>query len=144
MSGTNWNWVQRKQPRRWLQPSQPSRLWDQMAKMLFASQLPTIGPGAGTTMACQLALPFRTTEALDQGALLYMCLLCFCEYCFCSVLCICLWVLLLLCFMYMLVCKFVCIASALICMYACMLGVYAGVGRGVFCWGAFFSSFKIC
>ena len=31
--------------------------------------------------------------------------------------------------MYMLVRKFVCIASALICMYACMLGVYAGVGR---------------
>ena len=105
--------------------------------------MPTIGPGAGMTIACQLALPFRTTEALDQGALLYMCLLCFCEYCFCSVLCICLWVLLLLCFMYMLVCKFVCIASALICMYACMLGVYAGVGRGVFCWGAFFSSYSI-
>ena len=41
----------------------------------------------------------------------------------------------------MLVYKFVCIASALICMYACMLGVYAGVGRGVFCWGAFFSSY---
>ena len=42
--------------------------------------------------------------------------------------------------MYMLVCKFVCIASALICMYACMLGAYAGVGRGVFCWGATVSS----
>ena len=42
--------------------------------------------------------------------------------------------------MYMLVCKFVCIASALICMYACMLGVYAGVGWRGLCWGAFFSS----
>ena len=43
--------------------------------------------------------------------------------------------------MYMLVCMLVCIASALVYVDACMLGVYAGVGRGVFCWGAFFSSY---
>ena len=52
----------------------------------------------------------------------------FCEYCFCFVLCICFWV---------------CVCSVLyVSLYVilCMLCW----GRGVFCWGAFFSSYIPC